>query len=181
MRVRDPERMHVCRPRAHQEWTSGSWDSWAGVSSPRLCRGPRAATLGLGRLADGSRLCKREASKQTGADHCPDWSQWPQAHPDSRAGVGLRPTPHGRKIKQCAALLFFYFLNLLYLFLKSKFIYLVLAALGLRCCAWAFSLVAASGGCSSLWCTGFSLQWLLLLQSTGSRLAGFSSCGTWAQ
>ena len=43
------------------------------------------------------------------------------------------------------------------------------------------SLVAASGGYSSLWCVGFSLQWLLLLQSTGSRCAGFSSCGTWAQ
>ena len=27
-------------------------------------------------------------------------------------------------------------------------------------------------------CEGFSLQWLLLLWSTGSRHAGFSSCGT---
>ena len=44
-----------------------------------------------------------------------------------------------------------------------------------------FSLVAASGGYSSLWCAGFSLQWLLLLQSTGSRQAGFSSCGIRAQ
>ena len=44
-----------------------------------------------------------------------------------------------------------------------------------------FSLVAVSGGYSSLRCTGFSLRWLLLLQSTGSRLAGFSSCGMWAQ
>ena len=35
------------------------------------------------------------------------------------------------------------------------------------------SLVAASGGYSSLQCTGFSLRWLLLLQS-----AGFSSCGS---
>ena len=42
------------------------------------------------------------------------------------------------------------------------------------------SLVAASGDYSSLWCTGFSLQWPLLLQSMGSRRAGFSSCGTWA-
>ena len=40
------------------------------------------------------------------------------------------------------------------------------------------SLVAASRDYSSLWCPGFSLQWLLLLQSTGSRRAGFSSCGT---
>ena len=60
-------------------------------------------------------------------------------------------------------------------------IYLFLPALGLRCRAWGFSLVAASRGYSSLWCTGFSLQWLLLLQSTGSRCTGFSSCGTRAQ
>ena len=34
------------------------------------------------------------------------------------------------------------------------------------------SLVAVSRGYSSLQCAGFSLRWLLLLQSTGSRLAG---------
>ena len=51
--------------------------------------------------------------------------------------------------------------------------------------------VALSGGYSSLWCTGFSLQWLLLW-STGSRRTGvrrcslralerrFSSCAAWA-
>ena len=43
------------------------------------------------------------------------------------------------------------------------------------------SLVAESGGCSSLWCAGFSLRWLLLLCSTDSRRRGFSSCGTRAQ
>ena len=43
------------------------------------------------------------------------------------------------------------------------------------------SLVAASRGYSLLWCAGFSLRWLLLLWSTGSRHTGFSSCGTWAQ
>ena len=41
-------------------------------------------------------------------------------------------------------------------------------------------LVAASGGYSLLQCTGFSLQWLLLLWSTGSRRVSFSSCGSWA-
>ena len=41
------------------------------------------------------------------------------------------------------------------------------------------SLVAVSGGYSLLWCAGFSLQWLLLLWSTGSRHVGFSSCGMW--
>ena len=39
------------------------------------------------------------------------------------------------------------------------------------------SLIVASGGYSSLWCAGFSLQWLLLLRSMGSRRVGFSSCG----
>ena len=39
------------------------------------------------------------------------------------------------------------------------------------------SLVASSGGYSSLHCAGFSLQWLLSLQSTGFRARSFSSCG----
>ena len=43
------------------------------------------------------------------------------------------------------------------------------------------SLVAPSGVYSSLQCMGFSLQWLLLLRSTGSRHTGFSSCSMWAQ
>ena len=56
-------------------------------------------------------------------------------------------------------------------FLKSKFIYLFNLWLH-----WVFitarmlSLVAASGGYSLLRCAGFSLRWLLLLQSTGSRV-----------
>ena len=43
------------------------------------------------------------------------------------------------------------------------------------------SLVVASGSCSWLRCTGFSLQWLLLLQSISSRCLGFSSCSMPAQ
>ena len=43
------------------------------------------------------------------------------------------------------------------------------------------SLVVASGGYSLLQCVGFSLRWLLLLWSTGSRRVGFSSCGSQAQ
>ena len=38
-----------------------------------------------------------------------------------------------------------------------------------------------SGGYSSLRCADFSLRWLLLLRSAGSRRTGFSSCGTQAQ
>ena len=65
-----------------------------------------------------------------------------------------------------------------YLFI-NKFTYLFSAALGLRCCAWAFS-SCGERGLLFVWCVGFSLRWLLLLRSTGSRRMGFSSCGSWA-
>ena len=39
----------------------------------------------------------------------------------------------------------------------------------------------SSGGCSWLCCTAFLLRWLLLFQSTGSRLAGIRSCSTCVQ
>ena len=60
------------------------------------------------------------------------------------------------------------------------FIYLFLAALGLCCRARAFS-SCSEQGYSLLPCAGFSLLWLLLLRSTASRRAGFSSCGARAQ
>ena len=62
------------------------------------------------------------------------------------------------------------------LFIFYKFIYFWLRWVFVAACR--LSLVAASRGYSSLWCTGFSLQWLLLLRSMGSRCAGFSSCGS---
>ena len=62
---------------------------------------------------------------------------------------------------------------------KFLFIYLWLCRVFVAACR--LSLAAASGGCSSLRCAGFSLRWLLLLQSMGSRHAGFSSCDMWAQ
>ena len=66
---------------------------------------------------------------------------------------------------------FFFFLNLfIYFWLHWVFI-----------AARRLSLVAESGSYSLLWCAGFSLQWLLLLWSTGSRCVGFSICGTRAQ
>ena len=68
----------------------------------------------------------------------------------------------------CFFNLFIYFM---YLFLLC---WVFVAACGL-------SLVAVSGGYSSLQCAGFLLRWLLLLQSTGSRRVGFSSCSMWAQ
>ena len=64
----------------------------------------------------------------------------------------------------------FYFFN--------KFIYFWLHWVFVAVCG--LSLVGASGGFSSLRCAGFSLRWLLLLWSRGSRCGGFSSCGSWA-
>ena len=43
------------------------------------------------------------------------------------------------------------------------------------------SLAVVSGDHSSLWCSGFIMQSLLLLQSTGCRHVGFSSCILGAQ
>ena len=62
-------------------------------------------------------------------------------------------------------------LYLLFLYLKKKFVYLWLSWVFLAACG--LSLVVAS--------RGFSLHWLLSLQSAGSRCAGFrsdpSACG----
>ena len=69
---------------------------------------------------------------------------------------------------------FFFKINLFILFIYFWLRWVFLAAIGL-------SLVAASRDYSSLRCAGFSLWWLLLLRSTGSRCAGFSSCGMQAQ
>ena len=55
--------------------------------------------------------------------------------------------------------------------------YLFLAVLGPCCCTHKLSLVVESKSYSSLLCTDFSLWWLLLLQSSDTRHAGFSSCG----
>ena len=62
-------------------------------------------------------------------------------------------------------------INLFILFIYFWLRWVFVAARGL-------SLTAVSRGCSLLWFMGFSLTWPLLLWSTGSRRAGFSSCGT---
>ena len=66
-----------------------------------------------------------------------------------------------------------------YLFLIYLFIYLWLYWVSVA--ARGLSVVAASGGYSSLRCADFSLQCLLLLRSMGSRHMGFSSRGMRAQ
>ena len=69
-------------------------------------------------------------------------------------------------------ILFFYFVFYKFIYFWLRWVFVA---------AHELYLVAASGGYSSLQCAGFSLWWLLLLQSTGSRCVGFSSCGAWAQ
>ena len=50
-----------------------------------------------------------------------------------------------------------------------------MAALGLRCCARAFS-SCSEQGLLFIAIRGLLIGWLLLLQSTGSRQVSFSSC-----
>ena len=59
--------------------------------------------------------------------------------------------------------------HLIFLFFIAFIIHLILVVLGLCCCLRAFS-SCSEWGYSSLRCSGFSLQWLLLLRSTGSRV-----------
>ena len=71
------------------------------------------------------------------------------------------------------------FFSLIYKFIYLFILFIFGCVGSLLLCG--LSLVAVSGGYSSLWCVGFSLSWLLLLRSMGSRHAGFSSCGMRAQ
>ena len=67
-----------------------------------------------------------------------------------------QPTCTHRSLHLCTILLFSFFLSFIYFWLRWVFV----AARGL-------SLVAVSRGCSSLWCTGFWLQWLLFVVEHG--------------
>ena len=71
----------------------------------------------------------------------------------------------------------------IYFNILNKFIYLIYLFLAVLVfiAACRLSLFVASRGYSSLWCTVFSLRWLLLSQSMGFRHVGFSSCVTRAQ
>ena len=87
-------------------------------------------------------------------------------------GPGLEPVSPAMAGRFFFFLIIFYFL---FIYLFFNFIYLFIYYLWL---CWVFvaarglSLVVASGGYCSLQCAGFSLQWPLLLRSTGSRHAG---------
>ena len=67
--------------------------------------------------------------------------------------------------------IYIFFFVLMYFFLYFWLQWVFIAARGP-------SPVSAGEDYSSLQCTGFSLQWLLSLQSTGSRAHGLSTCGS---
>ena len=67
----------------------------------------------------------------------------------------------------------------MHLLLFSKIIFICFWLYRVFIAACMLSLVAVSQGVSLL--RGFPLRWPFLLQSTGSRLEGYSRCGTWAQ
>ena len=71
--------------------------------------------------------------------------------------------------------------QLIYLFLKKFILFIYFWLHWVFIAARGLSLVAADGGYPSLRCVGFSLRWLLLLRSMGSRCMGFCSCDTRAQ
>ena len=93
-----------------------------------------------------------------------------------RSGMGYSAVGHECNVNESIVYIkcLFFNINLFILFIYFRLCWVFVAAHGL-------SLVAVSGGYSSLQCVGFSLRWLLLLWSPGSRCADFSSCGTRAQ
>ena len=77
-------------------------------------------------------------------------------------------------VKNPLAFLFFFpLINFIYLFIYGCIRSLLLCA--------GFLQLRRAGSTLALPRTGFSLWWLLLLWSTGSRRVGFSSCGMRAQ
>ena len=66
------------------------------------------------------------------------------------------------------------FINQIIPLKKFYLLILFLAVFSLCCCTRAFS-SCSERGYSLLWCAGFSLWWLLLLRSVGSRCPSFSS------
>ena len=101
----------------------------------------------------------------------PAWDPWSDSSLCHSQHLSQCMTPRGCSVNLVNGFIYIFLINLfIYFWLHWVFV----AEHGL-------SLVVVSGGYSSLWCAGFSLQWLLLLRSTGSRHVGFSSCGTQAQ
>ena len=107
-------------------------------------------------------------------------------HPRNRLGESpyLPPVLPSVDKKEIITLWILFLKNLFIYLSIYLFIYLFLAALGLCCCAWAFSSCGKQGLLSScnergllfVVVRGLLIVGLLLLRSTGSMCVGFSSC-----
>ena len=81
--------------------------------------------------------------------------------------------------KELLFVLYLFIFTILKIFFFNLYIYLfIFGCVGSSLLCRGLSLVAVSRGYSLLRCAGFSLQWPLLLRSTGSSHTGFSSCGS---
>ena len=133
---------------------------------------PRKITVQLCK----SPICFGGACNTVGGDQC-----------SAPKGFVLLPRgPMDTEVPRCTEatrhhLFFFFNLPFMYISFKIYFIVFYFWLCWVFVAAHGLSLVVASGGYSSFRCMGFSLWWLLLLWSMGSRRAGFSSCGTRAQ
>ena len=79
---------------------------------------------------------------------------------------------------KCKLLVMFQFLSWM---VASWAVYFIFIYLFFKIYFWLHWVFVAACRLSLVVSMGFSLWWLLLLRSTGSRCTGFSSCGTWAQ
>ena len=86
---------------------------------------------------------------------------------------------HVAKCTQSSGFSFFLRLGMSYFFILFIYLFIYFWLPWVFVAVHRLSLVAGSKVCSSLLCVGL-LWWLLLLRSTGSRCAGFSSCGSQA-
>ena len=70
---------------------------------------------------------------------------------------------------------------ILFLFLDRRLYFVICFGLHwIFVATYGLSVISGSVGYSLLGCSGFSLQWLLVLESTGSRACRLSSFATWA-
>ena len=145
---------------------------------------------------DESEVSQLSLNLMFGWKICPSKSGWKICIPALSPVVYLKCIyywPYVNTFWITSSLIFFFLIEFWTLFIYL-FIYLFLlrwvfvAACRLSLAAHRLSLAAASGDYSSLRCSGFSLRWLLLLWSMGSRCTGFSSvarglssCGARAQ
>ena len=155
----------VSQRRGHDKITSWSRSAFQKPLSPQPCSPTLATFMDV---PDNCDVLIMGACQTVASEKCDEYLP-PDTHTHTHTHTQLQfeNISHGLGTLHVTLVLFFLIIFKIYLFL---------AVLGLCCCT-GFSVVGVSGGYLSLHCTGFLLQWLVLLHSTGSRAPSFSSCG----